>query len=42
MALTADWMGPVGFGVLGSLMAYFFMMMKKPQPVRVKANRTRR
>jgi hypothetical protein len=41
MALTADWMLPVGLGIFGTLIAYLFMM-KKPQPIRVKAKRTRR
>jgi hypothetical protein len=41
MAMTADWMLPVGLGILGSLMAYV-SMMKKPQPIRIKAKRNRR
>jgi hypothetical protein len=44
MAMTADWIVAFGVGILGTMMACFFMMktMKKPQPVRIKAKRRRR
>ena len=39
--MTADWILPIGLGIFGTLIAYL-SMMKKPQPIRVKAKRNKR
>ncbi len=41
MALTADWIVPVGLGILGSLIA-LWVKAAKPAPVRIKSNRRKK
>jgi len=41
MVFTADWIVPVGLGILGSLIA-LWVKGAKPAPARIKNHRTRR
>ena len=41
MSITANWIFPIGLGILGSLIV-FLMQRPKPVPIRIKANRRRK
>jgi hypothetical protein len=41
MSISADWIYPVGLGILGSLIV-LLMKAPKPVPVRIKSHRRRK
>lgn len=41
MSISADWIFPIGLGILGSLIV-FMMRSPKPVPIRIKNNRRRK